>query len=131
MIRPLVRADFFGRRESATVPDVRFWLCELRTPELLVAVAASHPEKCRRLVPERELLVHALRGDASVRARTALATVESKEREAYRRYWEPLRSDIEKLQHMIRIVILQPSPGSLLLGPARHQRPHNALPDSP
>lgn len=30
-----------------------------------MAVAASHPERCRWLVPERELLVHALRGDAN------------------------------------------------------------------
>lgn len=99
MIRRLVEADFFGRRESATVADVRFWLRELRTPELLVAVAASHPERCRRLVPERELLVHALRGDASALG-LALATEESKEREADRRYWEPLRAEIEKLRRM-------------------------------
>jgi len=73
MIRRLVEADFFGRREAATDADIRFWLRELRTPELLVAVAAAHPERCRPLVPERALLVHALSGDATALG-LALAT---------------------------------------------------------
>lgn len=99
MIRRLVEADFSGRREAATVADIRFWLRELRTPELLVAVAAAHPERCPVLIPERALLKHALRGDAPA-LELELATEESKEREADRRYWEPLRAEIEKLRHM-------------------------------
>src|SRR5438876_10402267 len=51
MIRRLLEADFFARRQSAAAGDVRFWLRELRTPELLIAVAAAHPEACSRLAP--------------------------------------------------------------------------------
>ena len=98
MIRRLMEADFFARRESPTDADTRFWLRELRTPELLIAVAASQPETCRRLVDERTLLAHALRGDA-LAVGQALAAEESKEREADRRYWTPLRAEIEKLRH--------------------------------
>jgi hypothetical protein len=65
MIRRLVEADFFERREAATAADIRFWLSELRTPELLVAVAASNPDRCRRLIAERPCLGLALRGDES------------------------------------------------------------------
>ncbi len=68
MIRRLVEANFFERRETATAADARFWLRELRTPELLVAVAASHPNLCRRLVPRRPLLDLALRGDKNPRS---------------------------------------------------------------
>ena len=98
MIRRLVEADFFGRRETATAADIRFWLRELRTPELLVAVAASHRESCRRLVARRPCLELALRGDESELV-PALAVEESREREADRRYWEPLRTELETLRH--------------------------------
>ncbi|HET7293213.1 MAG TPA: hypothetical protein VFM88_12370, partial [Vicinamibacteria bacterium] len=36
MIRRLVEAHYFQHREQATAAQVRFWLRELRTPELLV-----------------------------------------------------------------------------------------------
>jgi hypothetical protein len=98
MIRRLVEADFFERREAATAADIRFWLRELRTPELLVAVAASHRERCRRLVAKRPSLELALRGDESALG-AALAVEESTEREADRRYWEPLRRELETLRH--------------------------------
>src|SRR5207248_3573078 len=62
MIRRLVEADFFERREAATAADIRFWLSELRTPELLVEVAQRHTGLCRRLVSTRPLLAHAAPG---------------------------------------------------------------------
>jgi hypothetical protein len=98
MIRRLVEADFFERRETATAADIRFWLSELRTPELLVAVAASHRERCRRLFAKRPCLELALRGDEAALG-PALAVEESREREADRRYWEPLRRELETLRH--------------------------------
>jgi hypothetical protein len=39
MIRRLVEAHFYQHRDSAKIAHVRFWLTELRTPELLVEVA--------------------------------------------------------------------------------------------
>lgn len=98
MIRRLVEADFFERREAATAADIRFWLSELWTPELLVAVAVSNPDRCRRLFAERPFLDLALRGDESALG-LVLALEESKEREADRRYWEPLRRELETLRH--------------------------------
>lgn len=97
MIRRLVEADFFDRRESAADSDVRFWLRELRTPELLIAVAAAHPGVTRRLFRTRPLLRLALSGDEPALG-SALVSEESKEREADRRYWEPLRRELESLR---------------------------------
>lgn len=101
MIRRLVEADFFGRRESATAADVRFWLRELRTSELLVAVASSYSGSCRRLARGRPLLKLALSGDVPALAEALLAE-EAKEREKDRRYWEPLRRELEALRHVQR-----------------------------
>lgn len=101
MIRRLLEADFFGRREIAIAADVRFWLRELRTPELLIAVAGAHPEACRRLAPKRPLLRFALRGDQPGLA-AALTAEEARERKADRRYWEPLRRELEDLRHARR-----------------------------
>jgi hypothetical protein len=98
MIRRLLEADFFGRRHSATAADVRFWLRELRTFSLLVALAAAHPEICRRLVPKRPLLRLALRGDEAALA-TALTVEETREREADRRYWERCGQSSKTLRH--------------------------------
>jgi hypothetical protein len=98
MIRRLVEADFFGRRETAAAVDIRFWLRELRTPELLVAIAAAHPETCRRLLRQRPLLRLALSGEEQAIA-AALRDEEEAEREADRRYWEPLRRELEILRH--------------------------------
>jgi hypothetical protein len=40
MIRRLLEADFFQRRENAMPADIRFWFTELRTPDLLIASPA-------------------------------------------------------------------------------------------
>jgi hypothetical protein len=98
MIRRLVEADFFERRETAAAADVRFWLRELRTPEILLEVAAAHPELCRQLARARPLLRVALSGNESALV-SALAREEAKTREADRRYWAPLRRELEKLRH--------------------------------
>jgi len=63
MIRRLVEADFFARRETASGGDIRFWLRELRTPELLVTIAAAHPQICRQVARSRPLLRIVLRAD--------------------------------------------------------------------
>ena len=101
MIRRLVEADFFARRDSASESDIDFWLREMRTPELLITVAASRPDACRHLVRDRPLLEMALAGDES-KLEAALAEEEAREREADRRYWASLRKELETLRHARR-----------------------------
>ncbi len=98
MIRRLIEADYFNRRENPTQPQLRFWLRELRTPELLLELAAKHLAICRKLGETRPLLKLAVAGDETG-LRAALAQEENAEREADRIYWKPLRTELEQLRH--------------------------------
>lgn len=97
MIRRLMEAHYFSRREAPTPGRVRFWLREMRTPELLVEIARAHPSACRRLSKERALLVETELEKLPDLER-ALQAEESAEREEDRRYWLPLRAELENLR---------------------------------
>ena len=98
MIRRLVEASFFENRRKPNSAQIRFWLAELRTPELLIEVAGEHPAAARKLVRQRPLLRLALAG-VSKKMEKALAVEERAEREDDRRYWRPLKNDLEQLRH--------------------------------
>ena len=78
--------------------QIRFWLQELRTPQLQVEVAQGHTLLWRELISKRPLLAHAAPGKLEELVR-ALAAEESAERERDRQYWLPLRAELEKLRH--------------------------------
>jgi len=78
--------------------DARFWLQELRTPEILVALAADHGRLCQGLASERPLLAIAIRGRDLPALELALLTEEATERASDRRYWLPLRAKLERLR---------------------------------
>jgi hypothetical protein len=98
MIRRLVEAHFFRHRGSPNRAQVRFWLLELRTPELLLEVAQRFPGVCRRLCRQRPLLAQAaskrLAGVAE-----ALRAEEALERLRDRDYWAPLKRELETMRH--------------------------------
>jgi len=97
MIRRLVEASYFESRAHARRTHVDFWLRELRTPELLIAVGGEHPAACRRMARSRPLLLAVASGDReSVEA--LLDAEERSEREADRAYWLPLRRELEELR---------------------------------
>ena len=101
MIRRLVEAHYFLNRERATVAQVRFWLKELRTPELLTELCHSNHALARQLSGSRPLLLNAIAGDLNSLA-MALATEEATERERDRLYWAPLRRELEALRRIKR-----------------------------
>jgi len=98
MIRRLVEADYFRDRERATAAQVRFWLRELRTPELLLEVARRWPKALSAQERHRPLLASARRGDEA-----GLADALVREEWAVRRtdalYWQPLKAEIQRLRH--------------------------------
>jgi hypothetical protein len=98
MIRRLVEAHYFQNSAKPNPAQIRFWLQELRTPQLLVEVAQRHTLLCRRLASTRPLLAHAALGKMKELER-ALTAEESAERERDWRYWLPLRAELEKLRH--------------------------------
>ncbi|MDO8943508.1 MAG: hypothetical protein Q7U75_10010, partial [Desulfobacterales bacterium] len=56
MIRRLIEAHYFEHRTRPGPAHLRFWLLELRTPELLLTLARGHAPLCRRLAALRPLL---------------------------------------------------------------------------
>jgi hypothetical protein len=98
MIRRLVEAHYFQHGERPNPAQVKFWLRELRTPQLLVELAQTHPRLCRRLAPGRPLLTFAVLG-RTAKLEAALLAEETVEREQDKRYWFPLRKELEKLRH--------------------------------
>lgn len=97
MIRRLVEAHYFEHRDRATTAQIRFWLRELRTPELLIELARKYRPQCHRLASTRAVLTNAAKGDLRRVAQTLL-TEETIVREQDRRYWLPLREELQQLR---------------------------------
>jgi hypothetical protein len=100
MIRPLVEQSYFSPNAQPD-PPVEFWLRELRTPELLIAVAARHPQTARRMADARRAVRDAIAGEADNVSR-ALAEEEPEERRKDRACREPLRRELEHLRRIRR-----------------------------
>jgi len=97
MIARLVEANYQANRDNPTDEQVRFWLREMRTPELLIAIAHALPAAARELQRARPLLEHALSSDVASLESSLLAEQQA-EREADRKYWQPLKKELEELR---------------------------------
>ena len=101
VIRLLVEIHYSERRSEPTPFRVEFWLRELRSPKLLIEVAATNREPAVKLQAERPLLAHALAGNEDVLAE-ALSAEERTLRQRDREYWLPLRAEIEAFRRAER-----------------------------
>lgn len=99
MIRRLVESDYFRHREKPQSKQLRFWFLALRTPGLLMELAAAHPEICRKLIKQRPFLRPAAEGNEGDLIE-ALLEEERLEREADREYWIPLKAELEQLRRL-------------------------------
>ena len=52
MIRRLVEANYVQNRDDPTSEQIRFWLKESRTPEILLDLAAAYPDERHRIDPD-------------------------------------------------------------------------------
>ena len=98
MIRRLVEADYFQNRDTPNTTRIHLWLRELRTPALLIEVAAVYPRQVRTAASMRPLLAAAVAANVT-RLENALHAEESAERERDKRYWSTLRKELESLRH--------------------------------
>jgi hypothetical protein len=99
MIRRLIEADRIACRGKPSPEQVRFWLREARTPELLVELARQFPPEAKALADaSRPLLTAALLGDET-RIEAGLSEEERIERAADRAYWIPLKQELERIRH--------------------------------
>jgi len=99
MIRRLVEAHYFEHRARPNPAQVRFWLQELRTPAILLELAATNARLCHRLATLRPLLALAARGADQDAIDRALVAEETAERALDRQYWLPLRAELERMRH--------------------------------
>lgn len=97
MIRRLVEVNYFANRENASKDQIRFWFLELRTPQLLIELAAQHRIPVD-LLRQRPLLKALGSEDESLLAKL-LIEEEEKVREVDRHYWMPLKKELETLRH--------------------------------
>jgi len=95
MIRRLIEADIYNAPDNPLDDDVYFWFAECRTPELLISLAEKYPEIADRMSKKRPLLSSAIEGNQD-EVRKLLRDEEDREREADRRYWAPLRKQLEE-----------------------------------
>ena len=97
MIRRLVEAHYFENRAQAAMVQIKFWLRELRTAELLVEVVQKNGRLFRQLVSKRPLLKFALQNKFEKLERELVAEENSIRRQD-RVYWQPLKKELEKLR---------------------------------
>ena len=96
MIRRLIEADY-ASQENPSLQQVKFWMLESRTPKILFELSRRRPEHIESLKTMRPLLSLIQTGDRDG-VELALDKEEKAEREADRRYWEPLRKELEELR---------------------------------
>jgi hypothetical protein len=97
MIRRLVEVNYFANREAPTKDQIRFWFLELTTPQLLMELGGQHRIPVQ-LYRERPLLKALKSKDESLLAKL-LNQEEEQVRDADRRYWVPLKKELEILRH--------------------------------
>ncbi len=101
MIRRLVEQNYFENRLQPEKEHVMFWLRELRTPRLLMAIASDFPGPARQLAGFRPAVAAAISSHEQEVAR-CLESEEREERERDREYWQPLRKELEELRRRRR-----------------------------
>jgi hypothetical protein len=95
MIRRLIEADVARHSEVADAAKVGFWMRECRTVDVLWELARRYPEAARRTASSRPALRAILRGDRS-KPEALLRKEEDAERGRDRRFWAPLRRELER-----------------------------------
>jgi len=97
MIRRLVEADMAAHAGTRSRRRLAFWMLECRTPALLAELARRRPSLARDLSCQRPLLAHARRGPFGM-VEKLLRAEETAHREEDRRYWAPLREELQALR---------------------------------
>lgn len=97
MIRRLLEADYVA---SADPPAerIRFWLLEMRTPDILMELCRRYPAMALDAAELRPAVRAAMAADVSLVEQSMRAEAET-ERRLDAEYWRPLRRELELLRH--------------------------------
>ena len=101
VIEALVSIHFRENFRNPQPDWIEFWLQDARSPELLVELVARFPVETARLQAGRPLLALARDGDLPA-LRTALDAEVRAEQDKDRRYWEPLKRELEAFRRAQR-----------------------------
>ncbi len=96
MVRRLVETDVLACRRPSS-DQIRFWLRECRTPQMLCTLVKKHRMLARQEAVDRSLLLAAIAGDERA-VESGLRAEEAVERELDRAYWRPLRAELERMR---------------------------------
>lgn len=97
----LVAIHYQENRHSPKPEWIDFWLTEARTPEFLIELVNRFPAEATALVATRPPLTPALRGDFEEFRREIDAEIRA-EQDKDRRYWEPLKREMEEFRRAER-----------------------------
>lgn len=97
IITRLVEANYASAGDTPTREQVGFWLKECRSPGLLRELAGRFPEQKDVLSKERALLAM-IPSATDIEIEAALQEEEFAERRKDRKYWDPLRRELEHLR---------------------------------
>jgi len=101
MIRRLVESNYATHCPTPTDEHLRFWMKQSRTPGMLIALVAEHPELTQKIALERPLVLLGKK-TSHTSLQKALDNEEAQEREADRRYWAPLKTELEQMRFQKR-----------------------------
>jgi hypothetical protein len=101
MIRRLVEAHYVQHADEPDDESLHFWLSNLRTPSMLIDLAAKHPVAASMLASQRPLL-HAAIDANQERLVADLLEEEMQERSADQAYWQPLKVELEAMRRQRR-----------------------------
>jgi hypothetical protein len=101
MIGALVEGHYLAMGERPTPERIQFWLAESRTPERLIELTARFPAEAAALAASRPLLALA-RDESLPELRAALDAEARAEQDKDRKYWEPLKREMEAFRRAER-----------------------------
>ncbi len=101
VIDALVAIHYRENGDHPTADWIKFWLSESRTPEQLIELTARFSAETAPLLPARPLLEFAMQGDLES-LRPAIDAEIRVEQEKDRRYWEPLKREMEEFRRAER-----------------------------
>lgn len=98
MLKRLVENDIILHKDKPQAKRLKWWLREVRSPEILVELSGKYPKIAQECISERPLLSLAVTADIE-QLRVKLNQEEINYRHTDIEYWGPLRNELEMFRH--------------------------------
>jgi len=98
MLTRLIENDIRAHRGRGNKQHIEWWLLECRVADTLLTLTRRYPSCVRSLSFARPLLKAALKKNSKM-LNSLLLEEESKQRQQDKKYWDPLRKELELMRH--------------------------------